>query len=65
MTEVTSLAYEAYNDAVEQRMEELRSYNKRFGSAVDFRGLVFEDHEEGECVQCDAYRRLSSESDDD
>jgi hypothetical protein len=62
MSEITSLAYEAYEDAVQERMEELRSC---FGSSEDFRGLAFEDHEKGECVQCDAYRRLSREPNDD
>lgn len=62
MTEITSLAYEAYEDAVQERMEELRSC---FLPPYDDLVRLVEDHEPGECVQCDAYRRLSRESNDD
>jgi hypothetical protein len=54
-----SLAAEAYEDAVQIRMLELRS---AFNDSVEgMAGLAFEDHEPGECVQCDAYRRLAQD----
>jgi len=45
-----------YDNDVEQRMEELRVV---FDPPYELLNLVYEDHEPGECIQCDAYRRLS------
>lgn len=57
MTEIT--AKEAYEDAVKIRMHELRSCFYPPYDNID--KLAFDDHEPGECAQCDAYRRLSRE----
>jgi hypothetical protein len=50
-----------YEDDVLKRMKELRVV---FDSPYDLLGLIpeGEEHGPGECIQCDAYRRLSKES---
>lgn len=49
----------SYDGAVRERVQELHSV---FAPPYDdLIGLAYEDHNPGECVQCDAYRALYNE----